>query len=492
MQTLWVKFDRVFFKTVTDVFLCVVYILPNNPSGLKFDEEDIFEILETDIFEFQAKGKVIICGDFNCRTGNLPDCIINDNVENYVFHFEDDTYNEIDAGDQMIRRVSKDTKVNSSGRRLLSICGRTGLRIVNGRIGDDSNIGDFTFCNSQGQSVIDYFLCDDSMFDSVQSFSILSFNEFSMHAPIKFCLNMSYEDTYLYETPQVIHKIVWDSSDDIRLTQFRHLISESVVVFDEMVNEISEPNQECIDSVVQGMSDILYNQAYSVFGKSIRTLPYANKEKFTGDDWFDEKCKQSKRNFNSFRNRFMREPNIENRTAFLRNRKIYNQVKRRARLSHQLKEGKQLADSLKRNPRKFWRNLKRVNSKGINSKNDPFSVNEFFSHFEKLLQGDEGNQSSHMSNNVDDLNDDFLDDCFSVDEVKSAISKLKRNKSVGLDKICAEIFLECNDVLSPVLTKLFNHIYSSGVYPSVWAECVIVPVPKKANPKMLMILEVLL
>ncbi|KAK3084669.1 hypothetical protein FSP39_017217 [Pinctada imbricata] len=64
------------------------------------------------------------------------------NHERYTVNelYKYDTYNEIDAGDQMIRRVSKDTKVNSSGRRLLSICGRTGLRIVNGRIGDDSNI----------------------------------------------------------------------------------------------------------------------------------------------------------------------------------------------------------------------------------------------------------------------------------------------------------------------------------------------------------------
>ena len=41
-------------------------------------------------------------------------------------------------------RVNKDLIINSNGRKLIELCQVTGVSIVNGRIGKDSIIGEYT------------------------------------------------------------------------------------------------------------------------------------------------------------------------------------------------------------------------------------------------------------------------------------------------------------------------------------------------------------
>ena len=52
-----------------------------------------------------------------------------------------------------------DGYVNSFGRKLLSLCKTTGLRILNGRHEGDK-VGNFTFFGANGMSLIDYLLVD--------------------------------------------------------------------------------------------------------------------------------------------------------------------------------------------------------------------------------------------------------------------------------------------------------------------------------------------
>ena len=39
----------------------------------------------------------------------------------------------------------------------------------------------------------------------------------------------------------------------------------------------------------------------------------------------------------------------------------------------------------------------------------------------------------------------------------------------------------CIDTLTPVLCKLFNHLFANGLYPEQWTRGVIIPVPKKGD-----------
>jgi hypothetical protein len=57
---------------------------------------------------------------------------------------------------------------------------------------------------------------------------------------------------------------------------------------------------------------------------------------------------------------------------------------------------------------------------------------------------------------------------FTVEEVLQAISELKRRKGAGIDCLIPEMFIECNDILAPLLCKLFNHMYINCIYPESW------------------------
>ena len=58
---------------------------------------------------------------------------------------------------------------------------------------------------------------------------------------------------------------------------------------------------------------------------------------------------------------------------------------------------------------------------------------------------------------------------------------LKNNESPGINGFISEIFKCSQDILSPILLKLFEYIFSNGVYPSSWSEGLITPIHKKGD-----------
>ena len=67
---LWIKLDKKFFKRENETFVGGIYIPPANSDYLKFNNIDMFSILDKDIAHFNSLGNVITCGDFNSRTGS--------------------------------------------------------------------------------------------------------------------------------------------------------------------------------------------------------------------------------------------------------------------------------------------------------------------------------------------------------------------------------------------------------------------------------------
>jgi hypothetical protein len=72
---------------------------------------------------------------------------------------------------------------NSFGSRILELCKSSGLRIGNGRIGQDSS--KITFSNKNGCSINDYLMMShDSLYNTIKTFKVCHFNTFSCHAPL--------------------------------------------------------------------------------------------------------------------------------------------------------------------------------------------------------------------------------------------------------------------------------------------------------------------
>ena len=114
---------------------------------------------------FKSQYRVGIVGDFNARTGTLPDYIIND--EGRYVGLPDDYVTDAEISN----RNNCDTIVNQFGERLVELCRMCNVRIVNGR-----KIGDFTgkkTCHQwNGSSTVDYMLAYETVFNLIQTFRI--------------------------------------------------------------------------------------------------------------------------------------------------------------------------------------------------------------------------------------------------------------------------------------------------------------------------------
>ena len=87
-----------------------------------------------------------------------------------------------------IPRCCKDNAINSNGRLLIDFLHQTGLRIANGRVGVDADIGAYTFVGSNGSSVVDYCIVDEILLSKFVTFEICPPNIMSDHCLIEFSL----------------------------------------------------------------------------------------------------------------------------------------------------------------------------------------------------------------------------------------------------------------------------------------------------------------
>ena len=193
------------------MFICFCYIPPKDSVYFKKVDINLFDLLKIDIRHYSDFGKVAIVGDLNARTGLSNDHFENcENIDKYIHCLQGADiydYNECLVG----RRFSLDEKLNSSGMRLLQICKHSCLRIMNGRLGNDAGIGNYTFQSVQGWSLIDNVLLPPCLFDIVSSFIIHDISVFSDHVPIQFSLRAKLNSAVPKEQCE-IKKLVWDNN----------------------------------------------------------------------------------------------------------------------------------------------------------------------------------------------------------------------------------------------------------------------------------------
>ncbi|CAG2185067.1 unnamed protein product [Mytilus edulis] len=136
---LWLKLDKNFFGLSDDIYICAVYIPP--VSSTHYDDD--FLQLEKEINIFSKKGKVVLLGDFNSRTGDKLDYIKDDSLDINNFAQTNLLPDEYKI-DNCFNRYSCDKVVNGQGVNLLDLSTSSSLRILNGRyIGDI--MGNFTY-----------------------------------------------------------------------------------------------------------------------------------------------------------------------------------------------------------------------------------------------------------------------------------------------------------------------------------------------------------
>ena len=128
----------------------------------------LFEYLSDDMTTIRAKYDVptILMGDFNARTWTISDFeLIYDHdelfIDNdpYIRYFEEDIFHI----------KNKDKHMNRNGKKLIDFCKMSDMKILNGRIGKDKSLGNFTCYTTRGSSTIDYAIINRIIFISIKT-----------------------------------------------------------------------------------------------------------------------------------------------------------------------------------------------------------------------------------------------------------------------------------------------------------------------------------
>ena len=68
----WIKLQKDELGLTNDIYICFVYISPNNSSFSKRQDTDAFQNIITDINKYVNKGKIMLLGDFNSFSTSPP------------------------------------------------------------------------------------------------------------------------------------------------------------------------------------------------------------------------------------------------------------------------------------------------------------------------------------------------------------------------------------------------------------------------------------
>ena len=93
--------------------------------------------------------------------------------------------------------------MNNNGRKLIELCKISDLKIVNGRVGRDKHIWNYTCYTSRGKSTIDYAVVSMDVFSSIDDFYIYVSDKCmsNLHCPI--CLTISCNKTVSNENQYI-------------------------------------------------------------------------------------------------------------------------------------------------------------------------------------------------------------------------------------------------------------------------------------------------
>ena len=159
-------------------------------------------------------------------------------------------------------------------------------------------------------------------------------------------------------------------------------------------------------------------------------------------------CEQSKLRYLEALRVLNRSHTVLNRQYLCECKRQYKSLIRKKKRRYEMMKLDKLEQLRHSKPRDFWKYFK--NKSNANSTHS-IPLNSFHNYFSNL--------ENELFQNV---NDDVESFC-----LKTAITQLKRNKSHGIYNLLNEYFIECSDILSPYLCKLFNAALDSGCFPDV-------------------------
>ena len=112
---MWLRVDGPKLGFLKDIYIALIYIPPSDSAIWKRRDYDVFDLLEKDLLYYSNKGEIILGGDFNGRSRNLPDWV--PHINNTMHSPLPNLYSEYSSP-----RNNMDQVINNFGRSLVELC----------------------------------------------------------------------------------------------------------------------------------------------------------------------------------------------------------------------------------------------------------------------------------------------------------------------------------------------------------------------------------
>ena len=485
-----------------EIYIGGVYIPPQG-SSINYNINynlDVYANLREDLAMFLDRTPYVsICGDLNSRIGQLHDFEIDIGGKDseLIRDLSNATYNFSGENPDWSQRnrQSKDKTVNSYGRDLLELCKASNIRVMNGFFnGNDTD--KFTCFTPIGQSVVDYLLCSESMFNILKNFEILSKLAESDHTPLYFSFNIAQNETHAlrnieneYNCTDHPDKFIFDADK----------LPEYIANFDAENSQYKLYKLSCdiarsvsVDAVIDTMYEYVTESIKPTFKKR---KSRALKNTFPTNKWFDEDCKILRKDINNFAKH--NDLSIAcNKAEYLNLNKQYKQLIQRKKRQFQDSNRQNMEKLLNKNQSECWKEFNKL--KRSNYTQSGPDLNTFHLYFEQQSHPpsrdffdvehiDYITNSIQSSNYVcnNHISQQICDSKITMAEVSMHLRKLKNNKASGIDGIPAEFYKYASEKLISPFCSVFNYVFESGEYPTQWSEGLIKALHKKgdkANP----------
>ena len=234
---IWSKLDKTFFNFNEDLYICSVYIPPENSSREKRMNKNHFIELAEKINKIKSEN-IILIGDFNARTKIFDD----------VIEYEDDINDHMPAALlSCIKtlRSNQDKKGNKYGRSLVDLCLKQNLYIANGRTLGDLR-GKVTCYQKKGASLVDYAIISEKLHSCVYTLNISDPFLASDHSVLKLTLKLPKETTQIVSNEKKISSIKWNEKTEKKFLNFMKLPS-TIIKIKEIENEVENGIEKDID-----------------------------------------------------------------------------------------------------------------------------------------------------------------------------------------------------------------------------------------------------
>ena len=475
------KLDKIFFGLADDIFTIFPYMKPSKSSRAILNAgNDDYDKLCAKVAELGEEGEIIIMGDMNARTGALIDFVEMDegvDVLGVPISARKIYTKDLQECGMSIQRSNVDKKVYAYGHRLTDMCISGDLVILNGRCGQDKDVGNLTCVNKQGRSSIDYALCSKGVLSSILDFNVGSLNVFSDHAPINLSIFCLIKDEVAGSNTQSEHKkFKWKEKnmDDYVNKISSEKCKNELKSIDELLDrEVITP--AVIDECISKLSDTILTA-----GAKHTVGPVHQSRIDNNQRWYDDECRALRDEFARAQKTFRNSGSDGDRVAMCNIRSKYRNCCRSKRRKFKMLEADDLLSLSRLNPKKFW--------KTVRKKSNRVTANcDFFSHFKNLADTDsilgevEEELVSDWESSDNLTHNHLLDDSLTMRELDDAIKKLKSGKCPGIDSILNEFIKYGGNSLKKTILKLFNSILNTGCFPEIWATGEIIPLHKKGD-----------